>query len=154
VKRLLVAVLGLTGAAAAAWAAFVRWQGDGEIVYDSDHLSDVRADDHSVHGEIGLTNRGKQGAVLYRMEGRIVEGPEGRVFCTRKGSRPPERGWWVSNVMKPGDSCVAEVDVELNEAVGPVTGPLAIELDVSEIARRLIVHRRLRVTVPSPASNP
>jgi hypothetical protein len=148
-RKLLVALLGLAGAAAAGWTAFARWQGDGEIAYDADHLSDVRVGDQSVHGEIGLTNRGRQGAVLYRMEGRILQGPPGRVFCTRKDSRPPERGWWVSNVMKPGDSCIAEVDVELAE---PVTGPLVIELDVSEIARRLIVHRTLRIPVSVPVA--
>ena len=48
---------------------------------------------------------------------------------------------------------MAEIDVELAE---PGPGPVIVELDAHEIGRRLIVHRRTRVTlpvgIPAPAS--
>ena len=59
----------------------------------------------------------------------------------------------MSNILKPGETCVAEIDVELAE---PGPGPVIVELDAHEIGRRLIVHRRTRVTlpvgIPAPAS--
>jgi hypothetical protein len=132
----------------AGWRAFTRIQGDSELVYDTPSLSNLVTQDRSVHGEITITNRGKQGGVLHRFEGRVVSGPPGRVLVTRKGSKPPERGWWVSNCLKPGESCVAEVDVELDEAP---SGPVTVELDAHEVGRSLKVHRVLRLSVPLAA---
>ena len=46
----------------------------------------------------------------------------------------------------------AEIDVEL---VGPGAGPVIVALDAHEIGRRLLVHRRTRLTLPIgvPASS-
>lgn len=151
VKRLVMAAVGLGGAAAAGWAALVQTQGDSEIVYEGDELSAVTGDEHTVHGEITLRNVGKAGAVAHKVFGRIVDGPPGRVLVTRQGSRPPERGWWQSNCLTPGQACVAEVEIELDE---PATGPLVIELDTHDIGRRLVVHRVARITVPARAPAP
>jgi hypothetical protein len=142
---------GLGGTLVAGWQAVVRIQGNAEFVYESPTLAHVAAHDKSIHGEVTVTNRGKQGGVLHKFEGRIVGRPPGRVLVTRQGSRPPERGWWVSNILKPGESCVAEVDVELDE---PPTGPVIIELDAHEVGRRLKVHRILRVPLPLPQDQP
>ena len=136
---------GMGATVLAGWRALTRLQGDSELVYESPTLSRLVTHDRSAHGEITVTNRGKQGCVLHKFEGRVVAGPPGRVLVTRKDSRPPERGWWVSNCLKPGEWCVAEVDVELSE--GP-TGPVTIELDAHEIGRGLKVHRVLRLSVP------
>lgn len=149
-KRLLLAGAGLSGAAAAAWTAFVRYQGDCHIVYDvsdSGGLRGLIGDDRSIHGEIVLRNAGKVGAVVHKVEGRMVSGPPGRVLATRHGSKPPERGWWQSNCLLPGESCVAEIDVELEE---PATGPITIELDTHEVGRRLKVHRTVQLTLAVP----
>ncbi len=149
-KRLLLWMVGVAGAAWGAWLAFVRVQGDSLVAYEPpDALLSVSAsaDGRSIHGEITLVNRGKVGGVVHKAFGRILDGPPGRVLVTRKGSRPPERGWWQSNTLVPGESCVAEVDIELD---GPPAGPLTIELDVHEIGRRLVVHRIARLTVPVP----
>ena len=146
-NRLLIGVVALGGAAAAGWAALVKTQGDSEIVYEGDGLSAVTGDDHTIHGEITLCNVGKAGAVVHKVFGRIVEGPQGRVLVTRQGSRPPERGWWQSNCLASGQACVAEVDIELD---APATGPIVIELDTHDIGRRLVVHRVERLTVPAP----
>ena len=70
---------------------------------------------------------------------------------TRKDSQPPQRGWWVSNILKPGESCIAEIDVEL---VGPGPGPVIVALDTHEIGRRLLVHRRTRLTLPIGVPTP
>ena len=144
-KRLLVTTAGMGGALVAGWRTFTRLQGDAELVYEGSALANLVADDRSAHGEITIVNRGKQGAVLHKFDGRIAEGPPGRVLVTRKGSKPPERGWWVSNILNPGESCVAEVDVELVEAA---TEPVTIELSAHEIGRRLKAYRRRRLTVP------
>lgn len=149
-KRLLLWLAGVTGAAWAAWAAFVRVQGDSLMVYQpSDSLRSVSgsADGRSIHGEVTIVNRGKVGGVVHKVFGRIVDGPKGRVLVTRQGSRPPERGWWQSNCLTPGESCVAEVDIELDT---PPTAPVTVELDVHEIGRRLVVHRTTRLAVPVP----
>lgn len=148
-NRLLMAAAGLGGAAAAGWAALVQRQGDSEIVYEGDGLAGVTGDDHTIHGEIALRNVGKAGAVAHKVFGRIVDGPPGRVLVTRQGSRPPERGWWQSNCLTPGQACVAEVEIELDEPAG---GPLVIELDTHDIGRRLVVHRVARITVPAPVA--
>ena len=150
---MLLAVTGLAAAGWAAWAAFVRAQGDSLMVYEpAGSLSSVSgsADGRSIHGEVTLANRGKVGGVVHKVFGRVVDGPRGRVLVTRQGSRPPERGWWQSNCLNPGESCVAEVDIELD---APPSGPVVIELDVHEIGRRLVIHRtaRMRVPVPEPA---
>lgn len=150
-KRLLIAVAGLAGAAWAAWIALVRVQGDSRMVYEPDELSSLSAssDGRSVHGEITIVNRGKVGGVVHKAFGRIVDGPPGRVLMTRKGSRPPHRGWWQSNCLLPGESCVAEVDVEL-DGPPPADRPVTIELDVHEIGRRLMVHRTVQLPVAVP----
>jgi hypothetical protein len=149
VKKVLIGAAGLAGMAAAGWAALVRIQGDSRMVYEPEALSSVTAsgDGRSIHGEITIVNRGKVGGVVHKAFGRIVNGPPGRVLMTRKGSRPPQRGWWQSNCLLPGESCVAEVDVEL-DGPPPANGPVTIELDVHEIGRRLLVHRRVRLTLP------
>jgi len=149
-RRLLIAAAGLGAMAAAGWAALVKVQGDSEIVYEGDTLEAVTGDDHTIHGEITLRNVGKAGAVAHKVFARIVDGPPGRVLVTRQGSRPPERGWWQSNCLTPGQACVAEVDIELE---APATGPVVIELDTHDIGRRLVVHRVAQVTVPVPATS-
>lgn len=136
----------------AAWEAFIRIQGDSEVVYGSDELSAVSSGDGSLHGEVALVNQGRQLAAIRRVEGRVVEGPPGRVLVTRKGTRPHERGFWISNLLKPGESCIAEVDVELDEAPrASLARPVVIELDVHEIGRSLLVHRRGRFGLAVPA---
>jgi len=109
-------------------------------------LTVIETTDGSVHAEIELVNRGREGGVVRRLDGRFVEGPPGRVLVTRKDSLPPQRGWWVSNILRPGETCVAEIDVELAESG---RGPVIIELDLHEIGRRLLVHRKTRLTLPT-----
>ncbi len=148
-KRLLLALAAAAGAAWGGWLVFVRKQGDSLLVYEPEELSVVAgsADGRTIHGEITIVNRGKVGGVVHKAFGRIVDGPPGRVLVTRQGSRPPERGWWQSNCLTPGQSCVAEVDIELDARP---EGPVTIELDVHEIGRRLVVHRLARLSVSAP----
>ena len=129
---------------AAAWTAFKKAQGDSHMAFEPAALSDVHGDPRSLHGEITIVNRGTVGGVVHKVEGRLVDGRDGKVLVSRKDGKAPERGWWRSNCMAPGDSCVAEVDVELTE---PAAGPVEVELDIHEIGRRLKVHRLVRVTV-------
>ncbi len=144
VIRGLRGVTGLAGAAATAgWFLLARVQGDSEIGYGPSTI--MGTSEGSVHAEVELINRGREAGVIRKVEGTLVEGPPGRVLVTRKDSQPPERGWWVSNILKPGESCTAEIDVEL---AGPGTGPVIIALDAHEIGRRLLVHRRTRLTLP------
>lgn len=148
-KKLVLAAAGMAGAAGAGWVALVKVQGDSRMVYEPEALSSVSwsVDGRTAHGEVAIVNRGKVGGVVHKVFGRVVAGPPGRVLVTRKGSRPPERGWWQSNCLLPGESCVAEVDVEL-EAVP--TGSVTIEIDVHEIGRRLVVHRTAQLTLAAP----
>lgn len=147
VGRALLVAAGVAGAGAAGWNALVRVQGDSEVGFGPSTTGNPVAAG-SLHVEVELVNRGSEGCALRRVNGRIVDGPAGRVLVTRKGSRPPERGWWVSNVLKPGDTCVAEVDVELVE---PGSEPVVVELDAEEVGRRLMVHRTTRLTLQPPA---
>lgn len=152
VIRGLLAAAGLASAGATAgWFVLARIQGDSEIGFGPSTV--IGTDEGSVHAEVELVNRGREAGVIRKVLGEMVEGPPGRVLVTRKDSQPPQRGWWVSNILKPGESCIAEIDVEL---VGPGPGPVIIALDAHEIGRRLLVHRRTRLTlpigVPSPAS--
>ncbi len=152
VIRGLLGAAGLAGAAATAgWFVLARVQGDSEIGFGPSTI--MGTDVGGVHAEVELVNRGREAGVIRKLEGTIVEGPRGRVMVTRKDSRPPERGWWVSNILKPGERCVAEIDVDLLE---PGAGPVIVALDVHEIGRRLLVHRRTRLTLPigvvTPAS--
>ncbi len=142
--RGLLGAAGMAGAAATAgWFVLARVQGDSEIGFGPSTI--IGTDEGSVHAEIELINRGREAGVIRKVEGTLEEGPPGRVLVTRKDSQPPQRGWWVSNILKPGESCIAEIDVEL---VGPGTGPVIISVDVHEIGRRLLVHRRTRLTLP------
>jgi len=136
---------GLVGAAATAgWFALARIQGDSEIGYGP--CTVMGTADGTVHAQVELLNRGREAGVIRRVDGALVEGPAGRVLVTRKESQPPERGWWVSNILKPGESCMAEIDVELTE---PGPGPVIVELDLHEVGRRLLVHRKIRLTLPA-----
>jgi hypothetical protein len=148
VGRALLAAAGVAGAGVAAWTTLVRVQGDSEVGFGPSTVGKPVVAG-SLHVEVELVNRGKEGCAIRRVNGRIVDGPPGRVLVTRKGSRPPERGWWVSNVLKPGDTCVAEVDVELVE---PDPGPVVVELDAEEVGRRLMVHRTTRLTLAPPST--
>jgi hypothetical protein len=140
----LLGAAGLAGAAATAgWFVLARVQGDSEIGFGPSTV--MGTDEGSVHAEVELINRGREAGVIRKLEGTMVEGPPGRVLVTRKDSQPPQRGWWVSNILKPGETCIAEIDVEL---VGPGTGPVIVSLDAHEIGRRLLVHRRTRLTLP------
>lgn len=141
------AALGLTGlagaAATAGWFVLARVQGDSEIGFGP--CTVIGTTEGAVHAEVEVVNRGREAGVIRKVEGVLVDGPPGRVLVTRKDSQPPQRGWWVSNILKPGETCIAEVDVEL---VGPGAGPVIIALDAHEIGRRLLVHRRTRLTLP------
>ena len=142
--RGLLGAAGMAGAAATAgWFVLARVQGDSEIGFGPSTI--MGPDEGSVHAEVELINRGREAGVIRKVEGTLVEGPPGRVLVTRKDSQPPQRGWWVSNILKPGESCIAEIDVEL---VGPGTGPVIVSIDAHEIGRRLLVHRRTRLTLP------
>lgn len=149
IGRALGVATGIAGAAAAGWALLVKVQGDSELGFGPATIGNPVVAG-SLHLEVELVNRGKEGCALRRVNGRIVDGAAGRVLVTRKDSRPPERGWWVSNVLKPGDTCVAEVDVELVEPGG--SEPVVIELDAEEVGRRLMVHRTTRLTLAPPAA--
>lgn len=135
---------------AAVWAAKVKAQGDSLITVEPAALTGVHGDGRTVHGEVTLFNRGKAGGVVHKVDARVVSGGKGRVLVTRKDSRTPERGWWRSICLTTGESCVGEVDVELDDVA---KGPVVIELDVHEIGRRLKVHRLVELTVPvTPAT--
>lgn len=142
--RAVLGAAGMVGAAAAAgWVVLVRVQGDSEMGYGP--CSVIGTAEGTVHAEVRLVNRGREAGVIRRVDGALVEGPPGRVLVTRKDSQPPERGWWVSNILKPGETCIAEIDVEI---VGAGSGPVIVELDLHEIGRRLLVHRKTRLTLP------
>ncbi len=143
--RTLLRATGVAGAAATAgWFALARIQGDSEMGYG--RCTVLETTPETVHAEVDILNRGREGGVIRRVDGRLLEGPRGRVLVTLKDSQPPQRGWWVSNCLLPGETCVAEIDVELLES-GP--GPVIIELDIHEIGRRLLVHRKTRLTLPT-----
>jgi hypothetical protein len=145
-KRLVLFAAALAGGGAAAWRLLIAVQGDAELTWEDPSFT---TDGDTVRGHVTLANRGREGGVAHRVEGRVVKGGPGRVVVTRKGSRPHRRGWWVSYVLKPGESCVAEVEVELDTAPA---GPVVVELDAHELGRRLIRHRTVRLTVAGPAS--
>lgn len=145
--RALLGGTGLAGAAATAgWFALARVQGDSEMGFGPSTVLETR--EGAIHAEIEVVNRGREGGVIRRIDGLLVEGPSARVLVTRRDSHPPQRGWWVSNILRPGESCVAEIDVELAEAS---PGPVIVELDLHEIGRRLLVHRKVRLTLPTAA---
>ncbi len=106
----------------------------------------IETTEGTVHAEVVIVNRGREAGVIRRVDGRLIEGPQCRILVTRKDSQPPERGWWVSNILRPGETCVAEIDVELADS-GP--GPVIVELDLHEIGRRLLVHRKTLLTLPA-----
>lgn len=142
--RSVLGAAGMVGAAATAgWFVLARTQGDSEIGFGPTTV--IGTAEGSVHAEVELINRGREAGVIRKVEATMVDGPPGRVLVTRKDSQPPERGWWVSNILLPGESCVAEIDVELVE---PGRGPVIISIDAHEIGRRLLVHRRARLTLP------
>lgn len=147
-RRLLLVAGALAGAAAGGWRYLVCRTGDPRFEWVARELADVRRDGRTLSGTIGIVNRGTALGVVRKVEGRVVTGGPGRVLVTLQGSAPPERGFWVSNFLDPGESCVAEVDVELEaEHAGPVT----VELTAQELGRRLFQYRRAEVAVPEPA---
>jgi len=125
-----VALAAAAGGAAVGLKTFKWWRGDSRMVWLSEVL-------------------GRSLGVVRRVEGRIVSGASGAVLCTLQGSRPPERGWWVSNLLRPGMSCVAEVDLLLE---ADPTGPIIVELTLQEMGRRVFQYRTARVHVPVPAA--
>ena len=143
--------LAVPGLAAAGWAALVKAQGDSLITFEPEAVTDVAGDSRLIHGEVTMFNRGKAGGVIHRVESRIVTGGPGRILVTRKDSRTPEKGWWRSVCIVPGESYVAEIDIELEQ---PAVEPVVIELDVHEIGRRLKVHRVVQLPVPVPVAAP
>jgi len=144
--RLLRAVLSGATLTAAAWRLFVLIQGDSRIEFTSDRLERVRRTDDGLTGVVELRNVGRQCGILRRVDARI-DAPR-RVRVTRQESRPHERGWWVSNILEPGESCAAEVDVVFDHQPEE---PLFVELETQEIGRGLIVKRSKRLAVPLPS---
>jgi hypothetical protein len=117
------------------------------MAWQSDHLAEVDRLNGTLSGVIGIQNQGRALGVVRRVDGHVVSGATGAVLCTLQGSRPPERGWWVSNILRPGMSCVAEIDILLE---AEPTGPIVLELTVQEMGRRVFQYRTARVTVPVP----
>ena len=136
----------VAGAAWLVWVALVRRTGDSRMVWQSDQLDELQRTGDVISGAVTIANEGNTLGVVRRVDGRIVEGGAGTVMATLRGSRPPERGWWVSNILLPGASCVAEVDVHLHD--GAPMGPLVIELTAQEMGRRLFQYRTSRFAVP------
>ena len=128
--------------------AFTRWRGDSHMAWTGHELGDVAWVGDTVTGTVGIENRGTSLGVVRRVYGRILDGGTGTVLATLQGSRPPDRGWWVSNILRPGESCVAEIDLVLREE--PV-GPVVVELTLQEMGRRLFQYRTTRITAPLPA---
>ncbi len=139
------------GGAALGFKTFTWWRGDCRMVWLSEVLADVDRLAGTLTGTIGIQNQGRSLGVVRRVEGHIVSGATGAVLATLQGSRPPERGWWVSNLLRPGMSCVAEIDLLLETE--PV-GPMVIELTLQEMGRRVFQYRTARVHVPLPALVP
>jgi len=142
------ALAAAAGGAAVGVKAFTWWRGDSRMVWLSEVLGEVDRLDGTVSGVVGIRNQGRALGVVRRVEGRIVSGASGAVLATLQGSRPPERGWWVSNILQPGMSCVAEIDLVLE---AEPTGPITIELTLQEMGRRVFQYRTARVHVPLPA---
>jgi hypothetical protein len=148
IRRLLTLAGAVFGLCAAGWLILIRRQGDSKMAWSATELSDVERWDGTITGTLGIENRGRSLGVVRRVEGRIVEGARGSVLATLRGSRPPQRGWWVSNILKPGESCVAEIDVVLEDT--EPQWPLTIELVAQEMGRRVFQYRAARVNVPPP----
>ena len=146
-KRLVALVMAGAAGVWLGWRALVRRTGDSQMVWLSRELEEVERRDGLVMGAARIENRGNALGVVRRVEGRLVDGGSGRVLVTRRGSSPPERGWWVSNILQPGESCVAEIDVHPD---GDLTGPITLELTVQEMGRRIFQYRTVRLGVPSP----
>ncbi|MEA2686937.1 MAG: hypothetical protein QOE93_2132 [Actinomycetota bacterium] len=145
--RVPVALAAAAGGAVAAAKTFTWWRGDSRMVWMSEVLSDVDRLNGTLTGTIAIQNQGRALGVVRRVEGHIVAGATGAVLATLQGSRPPERGWWVSNILRPGGSCVAEIDLLLE---AEPTGPIVVELIVQEMGRRVFQYRKAQVTVPLP----
>ena len=143
------ALAAAAGGAAIGLKTFKWFRGDSRMVWLSEVLGEVDRVDGTLTGVIGIQNQGRSLGVVRRVEGHIVSGASGAVLCTLQGSRPPERGWWVSNLLRPGMSCVAEVDLLLE---AEPTGPIVIELTLQEMGRRVFQYRTARVDVPLPAA--
>ncbi len=146
-----VALAAAAGGAALGLKTFTWWRGDCRMVWLSEVLGEVDRVAGTLTGVIGIQNRGRSLGVVRRVEGHIVSGASGAVLATLQGSRPPERGWWVSNLLQPGMSCVAEIDLLLE---AEPTGPIEIELTLQEMGRRVFQYRTARVHVPLPAAVP
>ncbi|HEX7277821.1 MAG TPA: hypothetical protein VF244_10645, partial [Acidimicrobiales bacterium] len=130
--KALLAMAAAAGGAVLGFRTFTWWRGDCRMEWLSEVLDEVDRLDGTLSGVIGIQNRGRSLGVVRRVEGHIVSGATGAVLATLQGSRPPERGWWVSNILQPGQSCVAEVDVLLE---AEPTGPVVIELTLQEMGR-------------------
>ena len=142
--------VGLAAAVASAVVGvktFTWWRGDCRMAWQSDQLSEVDRLNGTLTGVIGIQNQGRALGVVRRVDGHVVSGATGAVLATLQGSRPPERGWWVSNILRPGMSCVAEIDILLE---AEPTGPIVLELTVQEMGRRVFQYRTAEVTVPVP----
>ncbi len=146
--RVPVAAAAATAGAVLGVKTFTWWRGDSHMVWQSDHLAEVDRLDGTITGLIGIQNQGRSLGVVRRVTGHIVSGATGAVLATLQGSRPPERGWWVSNILQPGMSCLAEIDLLLE---AEPTGPVVVELTLQEMGRRVFQYRTARVTVPLPA---
>ncbi len=147
IRRALFSLIALVAGAAVVWRSLVNHNGDSHMVWD-DRLDAVRREGDGLSATVGISNRGNALGVVRRVDGRIVAGGPGRVLATLKGSRPPERGWWVSNILKPGESCTAEVDV-MPDSLSD--GPLTIELTIQEMGRRVFQYRTARFTLSDSA---
>ncbi len=146
--RVPLALAAAAGGAVLGFRTFTWWRGDSRMVWLAEVLDQVDRLDGTITGLIGIQNQGRSLGVVRRVEGHVVSGATGAVLATLQGSRPPERGWWVSNILQPGQSCVAEIDILLE--VEP-TEPVVIELTLQEMGRRVFQYRTTRVHVPVPA---
>jgi hypothetical protein len=149
-----VRVLGTTATIAlglvAGWKLFTRMQGDSDIVVDDASFASEPDVAHVVRGSIAFSNRGRQTGVLRRVAVTVLGEPDATVTVERRGSRPHQPGWWVANLVHPGETTVADIEICFPQDPGPTV----LEVDIEEIGRGLLRHRSSRHVVSSADGNP
>ncbi|MHB0975580.1 MAG: hypothetical protein ACYC1U_00110 [Candidatus Aquicultorales bacterium] len=157
---ILLPIAGLLGLAVLAMtlfaAAYIKRQGDSNIVLLTDGVElpgSVSDKGATVAHSIFFKNAGKQDGVLLDVRVSAIHTPEVHVEpqLIREGTNPSELGYWVANILEPGETCEGILTMDVGLAGRPPSD-LAITLTYDEVGRSPMITKTADVKIRIPAA--
>ncbi|MCL5292756.1 MAG: hypothetical protein M1548_09630 [Actinobacteria bacterium] len=157
---LLFIIIGALALAGGYAAYYIKRQGDSDIVLVTQSIEApelIKPEEMATFSRsLTFENRGTQDGVLLDVRVSAPRAPGVLIepSIVRKGTRPSQLGYWVSNILEPGESCEGELTVEMSTASSEALGrlnDLSLTVSFDAVGRSLLVTKSPTVKIVVPA---